>query len=546
MSLYYGGIGMKQEKLYRLGIHNFPLKVILFALSAAFVSSMVMIQSYEMGQIVEHVTDSVKDVLTMFLIIVCTMVIEIVGNSLQSYYVNHQLQVLQKTLQVKYGKKILNADYQQLESQKEGYLLSLFQSDIFQIQNYTRFLFNIGSIPLKVIVPIVFLVIKSYQLALAILVVSPLLLLPGLLIQNKQYQQNVRLQKANDIANHNFLNLLGILKLIKAFHREEEFEKQNNVFLEQYQKEKNHLFSISMLFQTINRVLGVLPIVTLYLVGAIFVMQGKITVGDIIAIALFIGVLSDGIGGIQQIPFLKKQYKLAKQRLESVFEMKEQQNNEFQSLDTEERDLLMEFKHVSFSYNESQKILKDINLQIHKSEKILLEGENGSGKSTLFRLMEGLYQPETGTIQVVNRRDKGFCVSVVGQESILFAKNIKENVTIVNPDLLQEEYEKICEITMLTDVIHQHDERMIGEGGNNYSKGQLQRVNLARGLAKNADLYLLDEPTSGLDAKMQQKVTQQILAYLEDKAVIWISHTQVNESLFDTKYTLQDGVLYEK
>lgn len=197
----------------------------------------------------------------------------------------------------------------------------------------------------------------------------------------------------------------------------------------------------------------------------------------------------------------------------------------------------LSINHLSFRYkHRPDGVLKDVNLAIHKNEKIGIVGKSGSGKSTLIKLLLKLYLSQKGTIKINNTNIKDIStnhlrpnIAVVPQESEIFNLSFKENITIAsestkfNPSLYNLALNiSQCE-PILGKIKHNHN-RLLGEKGVRLSGGERQRLGIARAIYKNSPIIIFDESTSSLDSITEEKILHSIEEHLKDKIVIWIAH----------------------
>ncbi len=220
---------------------------------------------------------------------------------------------------------------------------------------------------------------------------------------------------------------------------------------------------------------------------------------------------------------------------------------------------LIEFKNICFSYdNSTKKVLKNVNLKIHKGTKIALIGPSGSGKSTFINILMGLLMPVSGEIWIDN---KLLCVSNISnwrkkiahvpQDIYLLDASIAENIAFgISADKIN--YKKINKIIkqIKLHVLIQSLEKgvfsNIGERGINLSGGQKQKIAIARALYKNASLIVFDEPTSSLDTKSQFEVIDVISKLGKDITVIMITHQTNSLKHFEFLLNLKNGTLLQK
>ncbi|HLF52720.1 ATP-binding cassette domain-containing protein [Flavobacterium sp.] len=211
----------------------------------------------------------------------------------------------------------------------------------------------------------------------------------------------------------------------------------------------------------------------------------------------------------------------------------------------------IQLQNLNYGYLPNEYVLKNINLQIDKKEKIKIEGQNGSGKSTFSKVLTTLYLPDSGTI-LINERDRKFYnddrmkdkILLVTTEDILFNDTIQNNIALGREIPILEIIDKAKQIDFY-DFIASKEEGLdfiINENGKNFSTGQRKKILLLRALFSKAEIIILDEVLSGMDNESRKKV--EILINNDDsKTYIIISHEAVNHINFSKKYKIQDGEL---
>lgn len=203
---------------------------------------------------------------------------------------------------------------------------------------------------------------------------------------------------------------------------------------------------------------------------------------------------------------------------------KKQEKNEF-------NDLLIE--NLSFSYDE-KKILDNLNLKLEKGVTLGIGGESGKGKSTLLKLLMRYFDPNQGRILFDETNIKDYSEtelhlleSVMEQNTFIFADTIKNNISLKNEKISQEDIEKAAEAASLAEWIESLPNKYETKIGGLYrgvSDGEKQRIGLARVFLHDAPLLLLDEPTSSLDYLNEQKILRTIEKISEGKTTIVVSH----------------------
>ena len=194
----------------------------------------------------------------------------------------------------------------------------------------------------------------------------------------------------------------------------------------------------------------------------------------------------------------------------------------------------IEFKNVSFAYNEDAKVLKDVSFTAKQGEVTALVGISGSGKTSVLRLISRLYDYDTGSILIDGKDIKNIStdslfknVSIVFQDVTLFNTSIMENIRLGRESATDEEVKEAAVLANCTDFIEKLPDgfnTLIGENGAELSGGERQRISIARAFLKDAPVLILDEISASLDVDNEKKIQDSLNKLIKDKTVISISH----------------------
>lgn len=212
------------------------------------------------------------------------------------------------------------------------------------------------------------------------------------------------------------------------------------------------------------------------------------------------------------------------------------------------------FQNVSFGYLENQKILKHINFEIKKGQKIALVGNTGAGKSTIVNLLLRFWDISQGEILLdgenINSLSKSSLrshIGVVSQDNSLFNLTIEENLKFANAKATKSEMEwalKNAQADFVFDL-PQGIKTVIGERWLKLSGGEKQRISLARLFLKNPEILILDEATSALDNTTEKKVDAALKQLMKGKTSIIIAHRLSTIQHADVIYMLEHGKIVE-
>ncbi len=209
------------------------------------------------------------------------------------------------------------------------------------------------------------------------------------------------------------------------------------------------------------------------------------------------------------------------------------------------------FRKVAFSYDAEKPILQGLDLEVAPGEMVALVGPSGAGKSTLFKLLLKFHAADAGRIELFGKdiaeldnsalRD---AISFVAQSNFIFAGSIRDNLTLRNENVSQEQIEAACRAVGLHDdiaALPNGYETDVGELGTLISGGQAQRLNMARAIIKDAPILLLDEVTSALDAENEKLIKDYVRAQAQRKTVLVIAHRLSTVKEADRIALVQDG-----
>ncbi|AFY57425.1 type I secretion system ABC transporter, HlyB family [Rivularia sp. PCC 7116] len=290
--------------------------------------------------------------------------------------------------------------------------------------------------------------------------------------------------------------------------------------------------------------------------GAHLAIQQKLTVGELVAFQMLSGRVTEPILRLVQLWQNFQQVLLSVDRLGDILnETPEAESGTGLTLPTVEGQIT--FDKVFFRYrSEQEAILKGISFNIKPGMFVGIVGRSGSGKSTLSKLLQGLYQPESGRILIDNFDVKladlaslRQQISVVLQDDFLFNSSVSDNITLSNPEITPEQVINAAKYAAAHNFISELPEGYetnVGERGTALSGGQRQRVALARLFLSQAPILILDEATSALDSETEQMVLKNIKEVGQNRTVFMIAHRFEPLKQADLILVLDKGVLIEQ
>lgn len=216
----------------------------------------------------------------------------------------------------------------------------------------------------------------------------------------------------------------------------------------------------------------------------------------------------------------------------------------------------IEFKHVSFSYNGTTQVLRDVNLTVRRGQTIALVGQSGSGKSTLVDLLPRYHDVTAGEITIDGVNVKSLALSElrslignVNQEAILFNDSFYNNITFGVESATMEEVIEAAKIANAHDFIMESEngyDTKVGDRGCRLSGGQRQRISIARAILKNPAILILDEATSALDTESERLVQEALEHLMKTRTTIAIAHRLSTIRNADEICVLYEGCIVER
>ncbi len=325
---------------------------------------------------------------------------------------------------------------------------------------------------------------------------------------------------------------LAGIRLIRSFSNEYETQEHFDQTIDNLQSRAVKIANTSALSSPLTEALGGVAVAGIISYAAYAIIAGYNTTGAIMA---FILAFINAYEPIKRLANLR--VNLVKQMvpLSYYYELVDQQPQQlFGDEDLSSQASEIEFKDVTFSYEEGASALNGVSFTVPAGKVTALVGRSGSGKSTLFSLLQRFYDLETGAINV-DGKELGClsklalygAIAAIPQETTIFTQSIADNIAIGSPDASREDIEKAAKAAHMEDFIKAMPngfDTMLGEGNASLSGGQKQRLSVARAILKDAPILLLDEATSALDSESEAIVQKAIQSATSGKTVIVIAH----------------------
>lgn len=345
-------------------------------------------------------------------------------------------------------------------------------------------------------------------------------------------------------------NATGV-RVVRAFGREqyemERFRKKNDAFAKLWIR----LGTLSGLYWGIGDLITGLQVITVIVVGALEAVNGYISVGEFIAFASYNTALVWPVRGLGRILSDMSKAGVSFERVDYIIKAEEEAYGRKEEAPLSDFDI--SFSHVSFAYEEGQKVLSDVSFHIPQGKIFGILGGTGSGKSTVTQLLARFYELKEGEgsislggqdireipLEILRRN-----VAMVLQEPFLYSRTIRENIAASNPDATFEEIRNAAKIACVDDAIMSFPDgydTLVGERGVTLSGGQRQRVAIARMLLQKAPVLIFDDSLSAVDAETDSLIRKALSVHMKGSTVILISHRITTLMAADEIMVLKQG-----
>lgn len=451
--------------------------------------------------------------------------------------------------------------FKEIDTLGTSTLINRMTNDVNQVQNgINMFLRLFLRSPFVVFGAMVMAFTVDAKAAIPFVIVIPALAVVvfAILLITMPLYKNVQKQ-LDDVLLSTRENLLGI-RVVRAFNRQESE-------MESFGKKSSHLFfrqihvgKISALLNPVTYVIINLGIIAILWSGGNQVYLGRLTQGQVIALINYMSQILVELIKLANLIILLSKAIASLNRVNNIFDMQPSIKEEGAFLASKTPigsiagTAAVEFKNVSFSYNETAKeILSNITFKAMPGQTIGIIGGTGSGKSSLVNLIPRFYDVQNGSVEVDGGNVKTLNpvsirkhIGMVPQKAQLFKGTLRENMRWGRKNATDEEIYQALEIAQAKEFVDSKDQGldlMIEQNGSNLSGGQKQRLTIARALVKNPDILILDDSASALDFATDARLRKAIKEQTQNRTVFLVSQRVSTIRNADQILVLDDGTL---
>ena len=548
-------------------LKDYKFKLILTMICAVISTAFTIIAPLLIGQATTLIYDGTNRMihhtgtidfasLTHILIIVAALyLVSSIFTYLQSIFLVQVTTQISYDLRERLMDKILHLPMEKVEENKRGDILSRVTNDVDSLQSgITQSFIQLTTASITLIGVFIMMLSINLWMTLATIILVPIafLLMRAMtrysqkyFLRQLEYKGSLNGQVEETFTGHD---------IIRAFNQEdismEKFESDNEKWFSHEWKSQFY----SSLNGPLMNFISNFTYVVVAVLGAIFVLQRVIAVGDILA---FFQYTQSFNRPIQQITRVMNQIQTAMAASDRIFEFLDYDDEENPS-DRQITEIQegITFENVSFSYTPNEKIIKNLSFEVKKGEKIAIVGETGAGKTTIVKLLMRFYDIDSGSIKIdgvdIEEYDKNSLRSHIGmvlQDSWLFSDTISNNIRYGNLDAGDLEITDAAKQVYADYFIMQLSdgyESELNEDTDNISHGQKQLLTIARTILSKKDVLILDEATSSVDTRTEKLIQKAMDRLMENRTSFIIAHRLSTIRNADNIIVIDNGEIIEQ
>ena len=434
-----------------------------------------------------------------------------------------------------------------------GQLMSRASSDLNQIQSFVVMIpITISNLSMIVAVSVI-LFLADWQLALIALAPLPFVNIAGRRFSHSIHGAVLQVQMEQAELATVVEETIGGVRVVKGFGAEEVQSARLRKEADDIQAASISAAQIRAKYLPAIELLPQLGLIAVLGVGGMQVINGEMTVGQLVAFNLFVALLVSPLRMLGMTIAWAQRAGAALERVNEVLDTVPMVTDPQRPLQLPpaERAGAVQFHDVRFGYDPAAPVLDGFDLELAAGQSVALVGATGSGKSTVARLLVRFYDVDEGRVRIdgVNVRDLSLhdvrrAVGIVFEDTLLFHDTVAANIAFAEPDADRESIERAARLAGAHDFIMGLPEAydtLIGERGMSLSGGQRQRIAIARAILADPRVLVLDDATSAVDPSKEHEIRSAMATVMDGRTTIVIAHRPGTIALADTVVLLERG-----
>lgn len=507
-----------------------------------------------LDKVLVHRSMTTLDVLAIAFIAVA--IFDFIINLIRNYIFVHTTSKIDAKLGAKLFHHLLGLPIAYFEKRKVGNIIARVR----ELDTIREFIANKSiSVILDVLFSFVFVaVMLLYSVKLTVLVVTFVAVI-GLIYFFITPQLRKRLEEKFQMgaqSNAYLVESVTGVQTVKSLALEGSMQRKWEDYLAKYVNSSFHLSNLSNVLGGLSGMLQKLMTISMLYVGVTLVLEGKLSVGQLIAFQMFANQFSGPVLRLVNLWNEFQQTLLSVDRIGDILNTPTEQKND-KAITLPAIDGSVKFDNIGFSYSpDMPNVINGISAEFKSGISVGLVGRSGSGKSTITKLIQRLYIPNSGTIYIdnvdirhMNPKWLRNNIGVVLQENFLFSGTIKDNISLSRPDAPMEHIIAVAQMAGAHEFISELPEgydTQVGERGAALSGGQRQRVAIARALIINPRILIFDEATSALDYESEKIIQNNMNTIKNGRTMFVVAHRLTTVKDCDVIMVMDKGHIVEQ
>lgn len=441
-----------------------------------------------------------------------------------------------------------------IDSRNTGDIVSRIIADAEQFSDGLILGFqNLFSGVITILGTLFFMFTINIWLALIVLVLTPLSLFVSKFISKRTYKYFKKQSEQRGKETSYIEEMLSNIKVVKSYHREDENSENFDVINEELGNDSLNATFFSSLTNPCTRFVNSIVYAVVGLSGALFAINGIITVGNLSASLAYANQYTKPFNDITGVITELQNAIACAGRLLEVIDAEKESDAKGQLPSNVKGDFTV--SDVAFSYDKNKELIKNLSFELKSGQRLAVVGPTGCGKTTLINLLMHFYDIDSGSIKVdsvdintVSRKSLRQNVGMVLQDTWLKSGTIKENIVFGNENVTDEqviEAAKKSHAHSFIKKLHNGYDTFIGEDGGSLSTGQKQLICITRLMLNPPPILILDEATSSIDLLTEQRITRSFMKLMKDRTSFVVAHRLKTIVESDLILVMKDGKVIE-
>lgn len=515
---------IRYKKLYFLAIFSTFMHTLINLTAPKILSKMT-------GIVENGVTDEgMQNILKLTVVLVALYLVRILFRFTSNYAAHKAAWNLVGDLRIKIYDKMEHLDLGFFHDKQTGDLMSRITNDTRDFEMlYAHIIPDLATNLITFVGVLAILMNINTKLALITCCPLPLIFVSGLVFVKKIRPWFRTAQKKMGEFNGKLQDNLSGIHEIQSFGQEDYETKAVNVLNFEQVDAQLYALKLSAVFHPTVEFISSIGTVLIVSFGGYLAYKGGLSVSDIVAFMLYLGMFYGPVSGLAQLLENLQQAMAGAERTLTIIDTPSKIQNAENAEDIGKVNGSITFENVGFEYIEGETVLRDISWSCKPGQMVALVGPTGIGKTTMTQLISRFYDPTAGRVMIDGKDIKSVTVeslrhniSPVLQDTFLFNGTIEENIAYACPDATHEEVVEAAKAANIhKDILEMPDgyETKVGERGLRLSGGEKQRVAIARAILRKSPIIILDEATASVDVETERQI-QEAVSHISGKSTI--------------------------